>query len=258
MLWQIDILSLEKAGNRPDDYEDAATYTLLPNETGVCIAVADGAAGGFESRKWATALSDAFVHFQTIPDEQMFAEWLSVPAQGWHDSIHWEELKWYHRAKARDGAFATLLGVFLEVSPSTKNTLQGQWHALAVGDACLFQIRQDNFRLSFPLENAEEFDSSPPLLSTKASYNEKSLKFLTMRSGDYASGDSFFLMTDALSHWFLKEIEDRQMPWREIDALDETNFPAWIEGKRRHGGLHNDDVTLVRCRLADSENPETR
>ena len=68
--------------------------------------------------------------------------------------------------------------------------------------------------------------------------------------GACRSGDHYLLMTDALANWFLRESESGNKPWEEIArVLDGTEpeavFPAWVERLRDHGGLHNDDVTLI-------------
>lgn len=238
--WHLDVLSLVKAGNHATDYEDAASHDAFLDGSSLCVAVADGAAGGFESRLWAKALADAFAQHPVAPDKESVKEWLQHPAQGWSNAIHWDRLQWYHQAKAREGAFATFLGVVFDAD---------QWHALAVGDVCLFQVGQDELLASFPIHGAKEFDTSPPLLSTKERYNERTLEFLTTENDTYSDSDAFFLMTDALAHWFLMEVESGHTPWRELDDLNADSFPLWIEALRDQKLLRNDDVTLVRCRL---------
>lgn len=256
MEWRIEIFNIEKAGNHPEDYEDAAAYAEVatseetsPPQGSLCIGVADGAAGGFESRLWAKALAEAFAQDPVLPETDSLRQWLLTPSQMWNESIQWENLKYYHQEKARSGAFATFIGTVFE--PIGAADL-GLWHTLAIGDACLFQVSCNELALSFPLQASEEFDTSPVLLATKPFYNEQSLSTLTKTTGTYAFGDSFFLATDALAKWFLKEVEESRKPWHELGVLDSTIFPSWVRQLRSENLIRNDDVTLVRCQLVEN------
>jgi hypothetical protein len=54
------------------------------------------------------------------------------------------------------------------------------------------------------------------------------------------------LATDALSQWFLGQVEDGKKPWQELLALDgQEAFTAWIEENRRSNSIRADDVTLL-------------
>ena len=67
-------------------------------------------------------------------------------------------------------------------------------------------------------------------------------------SGKWRSGDRFFLATDALAQWFLKQIEDQGRPWETLAAVcegDEEGFAAWIDTLRDEKEIRNDDVTLL-------------
>jgi len=262
MHWRIETFWTEKAGNHPEDYEDAAAYeeeaassladASFP-EGSLRVCVADGAAGGFESRLWAKALVETFVHNPVLPETELLREWLLTPSQIWNESIHWERLKYYHQEKARSGAFATFIGaVFEPIGVADSASDAGLWHALAVGDACLFQVCCDELVASFPLQASEEFDTSPILLSTKPLYNEQSLRDLAKTSGSYALEDRFFLATDALAQWFLREVEESHKPWHELDALNSKIFPSWIAHLRSEKLIRNDDITLIRCHLVDN------
>jgi hypothetical protein len=60
-------------------------------------------------------------------------------------------------------------------------------------------------------------------------------------------------MTDALSAWFLSEVENGKQPWhhfRDFDTSDEErSFSQFIETLRDGHAMKNDDVTLVRLDL---------
>lgn len=70
-------------------------------------------------------------------------------------------------------------------------------------------------------------------------------------SGEWQASDSFFLMTDALSQWFLKQSEtlpDGMGVWYldSVSSKDSTFFLETMETEWRLRKLRNDDLTLVR------------
>ena len=252
MRWNTEVLSLVKAGNSPDDYEDATESFAFSDEGLFCAAITDGASSGFESRIWARALASAFAQHPPRFNKAAIQLWLEGSAQQWQNSIRWQELKWYQEAKAHQGAFATLLGIILQepdLNRTTSVTPSNRWSAVALGDACLFQIRDNTLLRAFPIESSSEFGTSPSLLSTRSDYNERSLEALTKYNGTYEIGDVFLLMTDALAHWFLREVEAGHSPWNELNIVEADYFSIWIGDLREAKLIHNDDVTLVRCFL---------
>ena len=75
---------------------------------------------------------------------------------------------------------------------------------------------------------------------------------LKTESGDWQSGDQFFLMTDALAAWFFKEHEQSRKPWEVLRDLeyDETKpFAEWVSRLRSNNEIRNDDVTLYRIEI---------
>src|SRR5216683_2490624 len=101
----VQAFCLPKAGNSPDEYEDAFQY----NESARSLAIADGASDAFESRLWAQALVRAFVRQPPMLDANGILEWLKAPIKVWKEGIDWEKLPWYSAEKARRGAFSTFL-----------------------------------------------------------------------------------------------------------------------------------------------------
>jgi hypothetical protein len=68
--------------------------------------------------------------------------------------------------------------------------------------------------------------------------------------GSWIEGDVFYLMTDALACWFLRQVEVGNKPLedlREYASLTEpSRFLTWIESLRDKGLVRNDDSTLLR------------
>ena len=241
---------LAKAGNDPDEYEDA--YRVAYPEDGAArIAVADGASDSAFAREWAGELAEAFV--ADPPDwsgltEDALNAWLAAPRERWHDLVPWDRIPWHGEAKARAGAFATLLGLTIGAAPDGGGRLL--WQALAVGDSCLFTVGQDTLRLSFPLDDAAQFDNNPALLCSNPDNAAGMWDAVRLHEGECAPGDVFILATDAIAGWFLAMHAAGEKPWQTLDALEPAGWEAWIAAQRGEGLMRNDDTTLVMIEVA--------
>ena len=265
---------LPKAGNTAEEYEDAFAFELESSR----IALSDGATESSFADLWAQSLSRAFAAGKA--DEQDFDRWLEPLQAEWQASVPWNRLPWFAEEKARNGAFATLLGLDLlpaapevapppiprppslwerlwrrkkESPPPPPLPPTPRWRAVAVGDTCLFQIRNDALVYSFPHDRSDQFNSRPLLLSSNPSWNH------TVRQGvknaeSIRSGEDWFLLaTDALSHWFLKQYELRRKPWnRLLEIRSQQDFQCFVEDARREGLMKNDDTTLIVARSPES------
>lgn len=236
--------SLPKHGYRPEEYEDAWANDARLHR----LAIADGASDGFESRLWAQALVQAFIQSPPSPHNEKLLDWLTVPVQTWKEGIQWTQLPWYAEEKARRGAFATFLGVTFSW-PTTDGkgemATMGRWRAIAIGDACLFQIRGEETIVYFPVAQSTDFGTTPPLLSTRLDYNHRSLQALQTREGECYPGDRFVLATDALAAWFLQQIERGEYPWECLTEMTDETFSLLVTQLRQEGTMRNDDVTLL-------------
>ncbi len=244
-------LWLAKAGNRQDECEDASRV-VYPDRIGASgcrlarAAVSDGASESAFAGEWANALTDSFA--ARPPDlpgltEYAFNAWLAPAQDDWHADVPWDSLPWHGEAKARAGAFATLLGLVVWAAPDDSSRLS--WQAMAVGDSCLFIVRDDRLWLSFPLENAAEFDNSPALVCSNPANAGELGEELRLQSGSCAAGDIFILTTDALACWFLAQDAAGEKPWETLLALDSSEWDHWVEEQRQAGSMRNDDTTLV-------------
>lgn len=189
-------------------------------------------------------------------------EWLRPLQRFWHEGINWATLPWFAEEKARQGAFAAFLGICFERAEADKRgTLflnraaagsgkrGGRWEALAVGDSCLFQIRENTLLRAFPVEEASAFDSRPTLMSSNEEYNETAVGALRTAEGDFASDDLFVLATDALGKWFLARHESGEQPWQILLGLRTAqDFENFVGGLRATMEMRNDDTTLVLVR----------
>src|SRR5215831_16614022 len=100
--------TLPKAGNRPEENEDAVA--AAPDE--LRFAVADGASESWESGPWAARLAAAFVRCPPTPAD--FARWLA-DARDWSPPLASAAgpVPWYAAVKQQQGSFAALAGLDL-------------------------------------------------------------------------------------------------------------------------------------------------
>jgi len=125
----------------------------------------------------------------------------------------------------------------------------GRWRAIALGDSCVAHIRGEQVLTCFPLDNSTSFSNRPRLLPSNSLHNKSVIEHLYTVEESWKRGDIFYLMTDALACWFIKETEVGQRPWKFLRELDLPNqdslFQDWVEGLRASKAMRNDDVTLL-------------
>ena len=120
---------------------------------------------------------------------------------------------------------------------------------MAIGDSCLFLVSAAGHCVeSIPITSSSQFNMRPPLLYTQRETTEQFIGKLVDRTGQWQPGDSFFLLTDAMSEWFLRMVEQGGKPWDTLASLDQESFGAFVAGERRNGRIQNDDLTVVMVR----------
>ncbi len=242
---------LPKAGNRSDEYEDASRV-VYPQRIGASgrglarVAVTDGASESAFAREWANVLTDAFV--SRAPDlnglsPDSLSEWLEPAQEEWHDQVPWDRIPWHGEAKARAGAFATLLGLTIGAKSPRSGVLS--WQALAIGDCCLFVVRDDYLQISFPLETHAEFDNNPALVCSNPTSIEGLWEEVRQDGGECVAGDLIIVATDAIACWFLAKYHAGEKPWETLAELKSSGWDEWVAVQRREGLMRNDDTTVV-------------
>ncbi len=241
--------ALHKAGNAATEYEDAYDYGWSP-DSGTPVfrcAVADGATEASFSALWATKLVRAYCN--GIIAGHTLAESLHSSQQEWLTQVSAAPAReWYVEEKLKHGAFSSLVGLTLRNERDGQAT--GKWDALAVGDSCLFQVRGAELLVRFPVARAVEFNNRPFLLSSNPAGNTGLIENTNTFTGTWEAGDRFYLITDALAHWFLQAHERGARPSHtltqlEDDDRDDARFMKFISEQRASQALRNDDVTLL-------------
>ena len=192
-LKQPAVFRLPKDGSTRAEYEDAVAWSRRRRR----FAVADGASASAFARLWAQLLAQAYVGGQLTADR--IEDDLAPLQSRWSDFVGSRNLAWYAVEQARRGAFAALVGLTLHEA--------GDWTALAVGDCCMFQVRDAALVSAVPLSNADAFDSRPLLLGSRAAANTdlRAAGAIVTAAGTWLSGDTFLLMSDALAATCLRQ-----------------------------------------------------
>jgi hypothetical protein len=242
-----------KLGNLPEEYEDAywPEQDAQYSRRSCSFALADGATQSSFARQWAKLLTQAYC--EGLLNRTRFNTTIAHLQHLWRQSIPESPVHWFVQEKINIGAFATIIGLTLRKTEST----HGLWRALAIGDSCLFHIREGSLLTSFPLQHSEQFTDTPALLSTTARHNRGLKRQILRITGIWRPGDSFFLMTDALACWFLRRHEELADPITQLRSVDSKDtFDNFLDRERNSLDekgtkyLRNDDVTFFRINLA--------
>jgi hypothetical protein len=230
-----------KKGSSEAEYEDASfPGTCFHRGVGKFrCAVADGASESAFAREWAQLLVRAFGRGRFH---------LSFLQQLWKKLVGKTKLPWYLQAKVNNGAHAALVGL------SIGDGERRGWRALAIGDSCLFHVRDQKLLTVGPVTKSVDFDNSPFLLSTLCPAPiPRTAPHVHVMSGTWEPKDSFYLASDALAQWILAEEEAGRPAWQTLcelgTAAEQQPFDTLVTGLRSDNQLHNDDTTLLRLEV---------
>lgn len=258
-------MCLPKGGNGPAECEDAfrVAYPDRRSPAGrdaAHIALSDGASESAFARDWANILAEDLVHRPpdlSDPAPETLARWLEPAQAEWRRRVPWERLPWHGEAKARAGALAALLGLTIARSPGPAAGLT--WQALAIGDSCLFLVREERLEVAFPIAYAGRFNDSPAMLCSNPAGNRRAWRGIHRQSGNCRAGDTFILASDALACWFLERRAAGERPWQTLSGLmaqEPARQEAWVQEQRRERRLRNDDTTLLIIRVRSIQEPD--
>jgi len=261
MYIQLAVFSEPKAGNAPEEWEDAALAGAPAQPARarhmpafVRYVVADGATGSYISRRWATQLVAWFAPSDPARapglEPASMRHWFERIQQAWaaHPPATGDVID---EIKAKDGSFATLLG--FDVCG-----LDGPapaWRAVALGDTVLFHVRAGQLQAVFPPLGPDDFDANPAGVHSLPAALDWMTKSLLIDGGDLAPGDFLFVATDAMAHWILRAVvRDAEKTWATLSELvHPATFSRFIRDQRNAGNpaetMKNDDVTLLRLRM---------
>jgi serine/threonine protein phosphatase PrpC len=249
--------TLHKSGNQPHENEDHFAPHIkngVHSISGSFIcALADGATSTSFASIWSSILVDRF-SLMTSPDD--FGRYYKESIRDWKSNLASMDLPWHAEEKTKQGAYSSLL--WFSVSTRQDAGLQGEgtWLCIAVGDSNLIQIRNNSILRSFPYTKSSEFHNHPFLLASNSSSGFRLTKD-SMTSGHWSIGDDFFLVSDALGAFLLKEIENRSFNSDIFKVKLYTNphkvFSSWVDHLRDQKLIKNDDTSVVWIKVIGGE-----
>lgn len=254
----LEFMWLPKSGSRVEEYEDA----FWPRWNGtrelgrIHLAIADGATEGSFSKLWARMLVRSFGYARSPITSENLRRRVDRRCKDWSKQTAHLPMAWYAREKLRQGALATLLGVTLDSAERERNR-GGTWSAFAIGDSCMFQIRDNELVSTLPMRRASEFGFQPRLVSSVPSKNSTLWTEIGSleHKGTWLEGDTLLMMTDAIAAWFLSDYEQGGMPWQRLQELASlprplsTHFGDFVTEMHRAGKMRNDDVTVLAIQI---------
>ncbi|MBV9924457.1 MAG: protein phosphatase 2C domain-containing protein [Acidobacteria bacterium] len=246
---QVRHFILPKEGSGPEECEDAVAF----DAGSLRFAVADGATEAFDARRWAARLAAEWVGAVRAPlTAEEFGPWLKEQGEWLQASWEGRKLSWYAEEKRRAGSFAAFVGLRLEAGGRGMS-----WRAVALGDSCLVQRRGGQLLNAFPLSEPGEFGTAPPLAPSSNGAREVALAKLVGREGHAEPGDTFLLMTDALSAWYFDASARRDPAAERFDSLlaasDNTALSELVRGERAAARLKDDDVAVLRIEVGSGQ-----
>jgi len=228
-----------------ENYSDCAdnyAYSITNHR----FAISDGVTKSFFPKIWSRILAEKYVALQGQEDfsiKDCQSEWLQQVTK----IATLPDTQWFTQNAFLQGqsGLATLVTLRFD---------EKMWYAKALGDSFLFFIPKGktNFKdwvyLSSKYSSLKPepviFDSYPDYYSSREEKNgiERGIR------GKLEAG-RFYLMTDALSEWFLKE---KEYALKEIETwANQDVFEQKITGLRNKGLLNNDDSSILTIDIED-------
>jgi hypothetical protein len=241
---------LAKDVSRSEEYQDA---WCVDEKRGVA-AIADGVSSSLFSASWAKILTRAVVAEPPyIDDPPSLPEWFAEHRQAWSEPIDEGSLAWHQKPKFKLGAHATLLWIEMYVADAKATGVSdaSQVYAYAVGDTCMFHVRDDKVIRSFPLTDSQSFLNDPRVIGSIDRQQDHLLQFETLES--YCQpGDLLVLCTDAVAAWALARTEAGAPPkWRSYWNRDQEDWQREIIELRERQEMRADDATLLLLKILD-------
>jgi len=198
------------------------------------IALSDGASTASFSAEWANRLAGWFVARSQHPDREALIRMAPALGKGWRQLVTSRPLPWHAEEKMQDGSFATLLGV---------SVIDSRWRAIAVGDTCLFQIRDGSLCTSFPYTTAEQFGARPILVWTGPS-TPTFAGAIREAEGELQPADVIVAATDGFAQWLVANVERDRQPW-DVFKQGPTAIQELVNEERAARRMRNDDVACA-------------
>jgi hypothetical protein len=249
--------TVEKVGNTPQEWEDGARADAGDpgGDRNARFAVADGATEGYDSIRWAEELVTSFTDQDGGPLELTpiaVQRWLEDVQRVWVTGAPPTFANVFEKRKLAEGSFATFLGCELRDAGAAASS----WQGVALGDTVLFQVRRRSLLVQFPALAAGDFGLNPGGVHTAPAALPQMAEWTRFGEHVVQARDLLFLVTDALAEWTVRARDDEGhvRVWTFLSRLAHPDgFRRVVQDRRAAGAMRNDDVTLMRILLTETD-----
>ncbi len=237
--------------------QDAYSFSV---ERGVA-AVADGVSACLFSGPWARIVTEGLV---TTPpdfdDSDSLLEWLGALRSTWADQVNLSNLNFFQRGKLTQYGPGATTFVWSEVtaiedplSPEDDGPITCSYRlkCFAIGDSCLFHVRDGRLLRSFPLERPEQFTLNPLTIDGLDIGQDDALELRNFEDQCFPD-DLLLLCTDAIACWLLERVvNDVAIDWDGYWTINEEVWKEEIRALResKPNALRSDDTTMLLLRV---------
>ncbi|MHB9048751.1 MAG: hypothetical protein ACYC35_22770, partial [Pirellulales bacterium] len=123
--------------------------------------------------------------------------------------------------------------------------------SFAIGDCCLFHVRQGELLRTFPMEGSAAFGLDPAVVGSIDRKQDHLLEFQAI-DGQCLPGDLVVLATDAIALWAMNRLEAGEpVSWDPYWDMPEEAWREEIFALRNATRMRFDDSTLVLLRVIE-------
>jgi len=228
------------------DCADRYAYDKSQNK----FAISDGVSKSFFPKIWADILVNKWVNSKEFNEAQFIIDCQKNWLEQVTEIVNKPDAKWFTKNafNRKESGLATFVGLRFY-----KKKKEWLWKADALGDSFLFFVPKkikDFSKECIVLSSKKEpivFDNFPDYLSSLGNNHkgEKQIMESPLTSG------TFYLMTDALAEWFLKEKDSaisKISVWQ-----NQKDFERFVNEERHNEKLGNDDTAFLSIKIEDDK-----
>lgn len=239
------------ANKTSEFYSDCADNYAFNTKNGR-FAISDGVSVSFFPEIWSKILVKNYVNTKSAANSNFVhkcqKEWLEK-VEG---IVNQPTAKWFVKTKYAKKEFAAATFLGLEFLASER-----KWTVQFIGDSFLFFVPKHcvHFEgvIRYPDKAGFVFDNYPDYLASTEN-NHRGEQYVSVE--EEITEGTFFLMTDALSEWFIKELrKDVSGVVGSLLAVEnQKQFLELIKSQRDIESLKNDDSSVLIIEVVDDGN----
>jgi hypothetical protein len=133
--------------------------------------------------------------------------------------------------------------------PEICDTSSCRLRGYAVGDSCLFLVREGKTLRAFPISNAVQLEASPMALGSVDLKHDDRVQFERIDE-ECRPGDLVVLCTDAVAEWAFREQEaGTPADWERFWDMPEDDWQREVAALRQQRRMRYDDTTMLLLRV---------